>query len=122
MKNLANELRHVDRRDERRVPLRLNVAVVYHQHADAATRPTYHGVTKDISMLGISLVVNFNIFNDGEVTLLLAIPPAHMGGTQTVYSAEHEAFRIGLSFKAFKRNGKALLEAELARHPLYSAC
>lgn len=115
-----------ERREERRLPLRLKVAVVYHQHEDAATRPTFHGVTNDISLHGVSVVVERNFFNEEEVTVLLAVPPEHPGGTQkiieatarmvyTVFSSEHDAFRVGMTFRAFKRNGKELLKGAMAR-------
>lgn len=111
-----------DRRDEQRLPIKLKVAIVYHQHKDEATRPTFHGVTNDISMLGLSVLVDYNIFNEGEVTVLLAVPPEHPGGTQkiieatakmvyTVYSAESNSFRVGMLFRSFKRNGMDLLSS-----------
>ena len=110
-----------DRRDSRRVNLQLKVAIVYHHHADESTRPTFHGKTNNVSMTGISVVVAENIFSNNEVTVLLAVPPAHFGGTQkiveatasmvyTVFSSEFDAFRVGLNFKQFKRNGKEILE------------
>lgn len=122
LKQLAGK----DRREAHRVPLKLKVAIVYHQHEDAATRPTYHGVTNDVSLSGVSVVVDHNVFNEGDVTLLLAIPPEHVGGAQkivqvtakmayTVHSSEHDAFRIGLAFKVFKRKGKELLKAAMDR-------
>lgn len=118
-----------DKREERRIALRLKVAIVYHQHEDAATRPTYHGFTNDISLSGLSVVVADNIFNEGEVTVLLAIPPAHPSGQQkiveatakmvyTVLSSEHNAFRIGMRVTGFKRNGKTLLREAFERRSL----
>lgn len=115
-----------DKREERRIPLQLKVAVVYHQHEDEGSRPTYHGITSDVSLGGVSVVVNHNIFNEDDVTVLLAIPPEHPGGRQkiaeatakmayTVYSSEHQAFRIGLSFKSFKGNGKHSLKEAIER-------
>ena len=106
--------------------MKLKVAIVYHQHQDQETRPTYHGVTNDISMFGVSVVVDYNIFNIGEVTVLLAVPPEHVGGPQyvieatakmvyTVHSSEHHAFRIGMLFKGFKKDGEELLRSTLAR-------
>lgn len=109
--------------------MRLKVALVYHQHADAATRPTFHGMTSDVSLSGLSVVLDHNIFNEGEVTVLLAIPPAHTGGQQkiveatakmihTVHSSEHNAFRIGMMFKQFKGKGKELLKGAIERRSL----
>lgn len=109
-----------DKRAEPRAPLHFKVAIIYHLHPDEATRPTYHGRTHDISTQGLSVVVDRNIFSEGDVTVLLAIPPAHPGAPQkiveatakmiyTVFSSDHDAFRIGLDFREFKRNGKELL-------------
>lgn len=117
----ANPARiYVEQREELRLPLQLKVAIVYHEHEDAATRPTFHGRTNDISIQGLSILVAENVFHDGFVTVLLAIPPEHIGGYQriieakakmayTVFSSEHDTFRIGLNFSNFKRNGKSLL-------------
>lgn len=110
-----------EKREAPRAPLHFKVAIVYHQHEDEATRPRYHGRTNDISLKGLSILVGHNIFNEGEVTVLLAIPPAHIGETQkvieatakmvyTVFSSEHDTFRIGLEFRKFKRNGDQLLK------------
>lgn len=110
-----------EKRAVARAPLHFKVAIVYHRHEDTATRPSYHGRTNDISMLGLSILVGHNIFNEDEVTVLLAIPPAHVGETQkvieatakmvyTVFSSEHDTFRIGLEFRKFKRNGEQLLK------------
>ena len=114
-----------EKRQVERFPLQLRVAVVYHQHEDAATRPTYHGRTSDISMQGLSVLVEQNVFFDGEVTVLLALPPVHPGIPQkiieatakmmyTVLSSEHDSFRIGLVFRCFKYNGRQQLHAALA--------
>jgi len=120
-----------EKRKTARYPLHLRVAVVYHQHEDAATRPRYHGRTSDISMHGLSVLVEHNIFHEGEVTVLLALPPVHPGIPQkiieatakmmyTVLSAEHDAFRIGLVFRHFKRNGRQLLDTAITeRFPTY---
>jgi c-di-GMP-binding flagellar brake protein YcgR len=113
--------KNIDMRRAPRAPLQYKVAIVYHQHEDKATRPTFHGRTYDISVQGLTVIVDRNIFNEGDVTVLLAIPPAHSGTPQkiveatakmvyTVFSSEHDAFRIGLNFKEFNGNGKELLK------------
>lgn len=118
------DIAHDDRRHEHRVPLKMDVSVVYHQHRNAATRPTYRGVTSDISMQGVSIVVDHNIFTDDDVTLLIGLVPEYSGGPRkiieviarmvyTVYSPQHYAFRVGIRFKEFKRNGRALLAANI---------
>ena len=120
-----------EKRKDARYPLHLRVAVVYHQHEDAATRPRYHGRTSDISMRGLSVLVEHNVFHEDDVTVLLALPPVHPGIPQkiieatakmmyTVLSAEYDAFRIGLVFRSFKRNGRQLLDAAISeRFPTY---
>lgn len=115
-----------EHRSTPRLLLKLKVAIIYHQHVDEATRPTYHGHTNDVSLGGLSVIVDHNIFNEDDVTVLLALPPEKFGAPMqvveatarmvyTVHSSDHQAFRVGLSFKQFARNGKALLEARLAR-------
>lgn len=118
------DIAHDERRLERRAPLKMDVSVVYHQHKNAVTRPTYRGVTSDVSMHGVSIVVDHNIFTSDDVTLLIGLLPQHPGGSRkiieviarmvyTVYSPQHYAFRVGARFKEFKRNGRALLAANI---------
>ena len=84
----------------------------------------FHGKTHDISMSGLSIVVDYNIFQEGEVTVVLALPPAHAGAprkvvtstaemTYAIHSSKLDAFKIGLVFRAFRGDGKALLKAAL---------
>lgn len=114
-----------EQRAEPRFPLHLKVAIVYHQHKDASTRPTYHGKSLDISMNGLSVLVDCNINTDAEVTVLMALPPTHEATPQkiveataqmayTVLSSQHDAFRIGLTFRKFQRNGAAQLREALS--------
>lgn len=118
-------------RATQRFPLQLKVAVVYHQHEDVATRPTYHGRTCDVSLHGLSVVVEHNIFTPRDITVLLALPPVKVGAAQeiveatatmayTVLSSQHDAFRIGLVLKSFKRDGAKRLQAVLAERFEYA--
>lgn len=115
-----------DRREGRRVPLKMDVSVVYPQHKGVITHPTYYGVTSDISIQGASIVVDHNISTNEDVTILIGLVPEHSGGPRkiievvarmvyTVYSPQHYAFRVGVKFKEFKRNGQALLAANIER-------
>lgn len=119
--------RHDERRAAFRAPLHLRAALVYHRVIGGQSRPTYHGRTHDISITGLSLVVDHNVFTEDEVSILLAVPAiAHGLPDQiieinarmiyTVFSSEHDAFRIGLAFRRFKRNGKQHLRQLLERH------
>ena len=113
-----------ERRVEQRYRCRFRCALVYHQHLDVSTRPTYHGTTWDISLSGISFVVGYNVFTDQEITVLLAIPPHRYGEGKrivectavmrhTVYSGEVGDFRIGIAFKNFKGDGRRILRDTL---------
>jgi hypothetical protein len=84
----------------------------------------FHGKTHDISMSGLSMVVDYNVFQEGEVAVVLALPPAYEGAsrkvvtatavmTYAVHSSKLDAFKIGLAFREFRGDGKQLLEAAL---------
>ena len=115
-----------DRREGPRFDLQLRLAVVYHQRDDAYARPVFHGRTHDICMSGLSIIVDHSIFHDGEVTVLLELPPAHAGAPQkiissttqmtyAVHSSKLNAFKIGMTFLEFRSDGRELLEAALRR-------
>jgi hypothetical protein len=72
------------------------------------------------------VVVEDNFFQEGEATVLLALPPEHAWAAQKVISVTAETtyalhsskvngFRIGLAFRKFKDDGEELLEAALRR-------
>ena len=76
----------------------------------------FHGKTQDISVSGLSLVVDYNVFQEGEVTVVMALPPARDGTPIKVVTSTAEmsyAFKIGFTFHRFRGDGKALLEAAL---------
>jgi hypothetical protein len=86
----------------------------------------FHGKTRDLGMSGLSIVVDYNVFQEGEVMVVLALPPAYAGAprkvitstavmTHALHSSKLGAFKIGLAFRKFRGNGKALLEAALRR-------
>ena len=73
-------------------------------------------------MSGLSMVVDDSIFDDGIVTVLLALPPEHTGAppkiittlaemTYAIHSSKLNAFKIGMAFLEFKSNGKEPLRA-----------
>lgn len=110
-----------DNRKAKRYPMHWKVAIVY-DHTDE--HPTYHGVTHDISIGGLSLLTDHNIHTEESITLLLAIPPRQRGErtkiveirarmAYTVLSAGHDQFRIGMNFESFKGQGHKLLDNTL---------
>lgn len=120
-----------DRREGPRVRLQLRLALVYPQQEGRPARPVFHGKSHDICMSGLSMVAEDNAFYDGEVTVLLALPPVHSWASQkiiaataemtyAIHSSKFNGFKIGLVFRAFKGAEKDLLEAAL-RHALKKA-
>jgi PilZ domain len=116
--------RYAERREDPRSHLQLKLAVLYPQVEGRPHRPMFHGKTHDISVSGLSLVVDYNVFQEGEVTVVLALPPARPGAspkvvtstaemTYAIHSTKLDAYKIGLSFHRFRGDGKALLEAAL---------
>ena len=115
-----------ERRQSERQRLRLRLAVVYPEKEGRQVRPTYHALTHDISMSGLSLIVEDDIFYEGEVTLVLALPPvqdwagqesmtATARMTYAIRSSKLNGFKVGLSFVEFKENAAELLRAALER-------
>ncbi len=117
---------NADRRASPRVRLQLRLAVVYPQHESRPYRPIYHGTSHDIGMSGLSMVVEDNAFHEGEVTVILALPPVHSWAAQKVitlsakmtyaiHSSKLNAYKIGMSFLDFKADGRELLQAALSQ-------
>ena len=90
---------------------------------------TFYGKVNDISMGGISIYCDHNIFHKGIVTLLLMIPPLSVTQTQRILEIKsrmvyttlsRNAFRIGLQFIRFKPGDEEFLETRLkTNHPLH---
>ena len=113
-----------DRREGPRVCLKLRLVMIYPQRGDRPARPMFHGRTHDIGLSGLSMIVDYNVFQEGEVTVVLATPPAHAGAARKVvtaaaemsyaiHSSKLDAFKIGLTFREFRGDGKERLEAAL---------
>jgi PilZ domain len=120
----TSQWKNVERRENPRSRLQLKLALLYPQIEGRPPRPMFHGKTHDISVSGLSLVVDYNVLQEGEVTVVLALPPAQAGTspkvvtstaemTYAIHSSKLDAFKIGLTFRAFRGDGKALLEAAL---------
>lgn len=122
----AGEWGDADRREGPRVRLQLGLAVVYPQRPGRPARPMFQGKTHDIGMSGLSVVVDYNVFQEGEVAVVLALPAETAGAARKVvtstaeisyaiHSSKLDAYKIGFVFREFRRDGKALLEAALRR-------
>lgn len=110
-----------DLRSSPRYPMHWKIAVVFDEKVQ---RPTFHGITNEISLDGLSLLTDHNIFTEDTITLLLAIPPLHNGSRQkiveirarmiyTVHSSAHDRFRIGMRFIQYKGEGRKTLQTNL---------
>jgi len=122
----TSQWKNADRRARPRGRLQFKLAMIYPQRVGRPDRPMFHGKTSDISMSGLSIVVDYNIFQEGEVAVALALPPASAGAarkvvtvtgemTYAIYSSKLDAFKIGIGFRKFRGGGKALLDAALRR-------
>lgn len=108
-----------------RYHVRWKIALVFDE---AENRPTYHGKTYDLSLIGTGMLTDVNIFTHSKVMVLLAPPPLHKGDRQkiieirasqvyAVYSGETSCFRLGFEFEYFKRDGLQVLKDRLVHHP-----
>ncbi len=116
-----------ERREVPRFRLQLAVTILRHTGHGAAPRPALRGRTIDVSMKGASVLLDENLHELGQATVLLHIPPEHRGEGMTivtaianlsnsVYSSRHGGFRIGLAFSGFEGNGKAQLQTYIDGH------
>lgn len=115
-----------EHRKHLRYPMRWEVSVVFDE---SEGRPKLFGRTHEVSVEGISIVTDSNIYSTEPVTILLAIPPQHTGQRKiivearsrmryTVHSSDHGKFRIGIHFQSFKGNGRALLQQYLSERTM----
>jgi hypothetical protein len=115
----------LDKRENYRHPLHWRVAIV---NKSGGKHEIYHGRTYDLSLSGVSILIEQNISFTSEVVILLAIPPMHLGQKETIVEIEcsttytlldsvHSQFRLGMKFIHFKRDGKKILSDILStRH------
>ena len=99
------------------------VAIV---NKNSVNKDIYHGRTHNVSISGVSILTDHNIFFTTEVVILLAIPPMHQGQketileiqcspTHTVLDADYGQFRLGMKFTHFKEGGKRILSDVLSK-------
>jgi hypothetical protein len=107
---------HTDMRSHERLLVNWRMAIVYE---GGKGKKTFFGRAHDLSMGGVSIYTDHNIFFEESVILLLAVPPLIMGRrerileihSQMVYTVlTRRGFRVGLKFLGFKPGEKKLLE------------
>ncbi len=122
----ASQSGQEDKREAPRARLRLRVAIAYPEHEGRPVQPIYHGTTHDIGVSGLSMVVEDNVFDEGVVTLTLALPPEHGWASQkditatarmtyAIRSSKLNGFKIGMTFLELKGDAKELLQAAILR-------
>ncbi|MBS4097988.1 MAG: PilZ domain-containing protein [Sulfuricella sp.] len=118
-----------ERREYTRFHAKWRVAIV-HRNPDGEN--IHHGVTKDISMGGVSILLENNLYISDLITVLIQIPnQSFKGGSRvlevkcrmvmTVYDGSARKFRAGVEFKEFvKKDDRVFLESHLAnnKHPI----
>jgi hypothetical protein len=109
----------INKRTHTRYLVRWRVAVVYES---GAGKRTFHGRVNDISLGGLSIHCDYNIFHEGKVIVLLALPPLNAGAKEKVLEISsrmhytilsQKMFRIGMEFLDFRTGDKRLLEERL---------
>lgn len=117
---------HASMRQQERYLVRWRMAIVFENDKG---KDTFYGKGNDISMGGISIYCDRNIFHKGTVTLFLMVPPLNAKQTKRILEIKgrmvytilsKNAFRIGLQFLKFKPGDEEFLENRLkTNHTLY---
>ncbi len=115
----------VEHRRHTRFRVKWRAAIIVNNGSEQLIK---HGITKDVSLGGISILLEDNFCVDGTVTVVLQIP-MHQFKTEyriletkarmihTVFDGAVSQFRAGIEFLEFKAGDKSFLENHLAsRH------
>ncbi|MCX7178439.1 MAG: hypothetical protein NTX56_06550 [Proteobacteria bacterium] len=112
-------------RSAERYFVRWKMAIVFEEQAQ---KPTFHGRTHDLSLVGTGMLIGKNIQpTSGPVIVLLAPPPLSLKERpriieiksrqlDAVYSGPNSSFRLGFAFLEFKNDGFDLLADRLKHH------
>jgi|JI9StandDraft_2_1071091.scaffolds.fasta_scaffold119362_2 hypothetical protein len=117
--SISTRLPRVNNRGHKRYLVKWRIAIVYE---GGAGKKTFHGRVNEISMGGLSIHCDHNVFHEGKVILLLALPPLNAGAREKILEItcrmnytilSKQLFRIGLEFVQFREGEKRLLEERL---------
>ncbi|MES2073645.1 MAG: PilZ domain-containing protein [Pseudomonadota bacterium] len=115
----AAKLPRTNVRTLKRYLVKWRMAIVYE---GGNGKKTFHGRVNDISLGGLSIHCDHNVFYEGKVILLLALPPLNAGTREKILEIScrmnytilsQQLFRIGLEFMEFRKGDKKLLEERL---------
>lgn len=106
-------------RSHRRYLVKWKIAIVYE---GGTGKRTYHGRINDISLGGLSIHCDHNIFYEDKVILLLMMPPLTPNAKPTILEINcrmiytilsRQSFRIGLEFLDFRKGERKMLSERL---------
>ncbi|MFA9274677.1 MAG: PilZ domain-containing protein [Candidatus Aquirickettsiella gammari] len=118
-KQITNRFSRVEHRHHKRYLVKWRIAIVYE---GGNGKKTFHGRVNEISMGGLSIHCDHNVFHEGKVILLLALPPLFVGVREKILEItcrmnytilSKKLFRIGLEFVEFRSGERKLLEERL---------
>jgi hypothetical protein len=113
----------LDKRKHFRHPVHWRAAIV---NKVGDSHDVYHGQTHSVSIAGISVLLDHNIYFLSEVVVLLAIAPIHHGQKETIVEIQcrtiytvldsvHGKFRLGMKVIGYKGDGKQVLSNILSK-------
>lgn len=132
LKDKLNPSKHVhekegkNQRGHYRHPVHWRLAIVNKSHGK---NDIYHGSTLDVSMSGISILLERNVFFSTSVVILLEIPPMNQGQKKSIVETQcslvysvldsvHSQFRLAMKFDHFKGDGQRILTNVLSERPI----
>lgn len=116
---INTKLSRIESRLHKRYLVKWRIAIVYE---GGTGKKTFHGRVNEISLGGLSIHCDHNVFHDGKVILLLALPPLNAGAREKILEItcrmnytilSQKLFRIGLEFVEFRQGDRKLLEERL---------
>lgn len=117
--SIPTKLSRIESRVHKRYLVKWRIAIVYE---GGKGKKTFHGRVNEISLGGLSIHCDYNVFHDGKVILLLALPPLNAGAREKILEItcrmnytilSQKLFRIGLEFVEFRQGDRKLLEERL---------
>ena len=115
-----------NKREHYRHPVHWRLAIV---NKNSEKKDIFHGCTLDVSMSGISVLLERNVFFSSSVIILLEIPPTNQGQKKiiienqcsvlySVLDSVHSQFRLAMKFDHFKGDGEKILADVLSKRPI----
>jgi len=110
---------HTDMRSHERALVNWRMAIVYE---GGKAKSTFYGRAHDLSIGGVSIYCDYNIFFEKSVILLLALPPINTAQRERILEIHcqmmytvltRRGFRVGLKFLEFNPGERNLLQERM---------